>query len=200
MSVLLDLIGQRFGNLQVLELSPERTNANKSRWVCQCDCGRKCIVIGAKLGSGWTKSCGCLHRKSSSKNIRKSHAKRKSATHCARGHEFTPENTYFQPNADSRTCIQCRKLNKGNLLWRLEKAGWTHEMYLKARADQRGLCAICHQPEKCKDGRALAADHEHSSKIPRALLCSNCNKGLGNFQDNPQLLLIAAQYLRRYQV
>jgi hypothetical protein len=32
-------------------------------------------------------------------------------THCAQGHEFTPENTYLNPRGD-RNCRTCRKLSK----------------------------------------------------------------------------------------
>lgn len=31
-------------------------------WLCQCDCGKQTIVIGSKLQSGNTRSCGCLRR------------------------------------------------------------------------------------------------------------------------------------------
>ena len=34
----------------------------------------------------------------------------------------------------------------------------------------------------------------------RALLCDACNKGLGHFRDNPELLEVAAGYLRKYQL
>jgi hypothetical protein len=31
-------------------------------------------------------------------------------THCKRGHEFTPENTYVIPASGSRQCLTCRRL------------------------------------------------------------------------------------------
>jgi dihydroorotase-like cyclic amidohydrolase len=43
--------------------------------------------------------------------------------------------------------------------------------------------------------RALAVDHDHKTGKVRALLCRNCNTGLGNFQDSPELLKTAIQYL-----
>ena len=80
---------------------------------------------------------------------------------------------------------------------RRKNTGWTPEMYAQAFASQEGKCAICGllQPEK-----ALAADHCHNSKRIRALLCDACNKGLGHFRDNPELLEVAAGYLRKYQL
>lgn len=36
-----------------------------------------------------------------------------SKTHCKNGHEFTPENTYINPNRNGRTCRTCRALKKG---------------------------------------------------------------------------------------
>lgn len=62
---------------------------------------------------------------------------------------------------------------------------------------QDSVCKIC--KEKCKSGRRLAVDHDHSSGQIRDLLCTNCNQGLGKFQDNPELLEKAAEYLKRWQ-
>lgn len=30
-------------------------------WLCMCDCGKECVVIGAAMRKGNTRSCGCLH-------------------------------------------------------------------------------------------------------------------------------------------
>lgn len=53
----LDLTGQRFGHLTVLE--PAENIGNRSAWLCQCDCGRQAVVKTYHLRSGHTASCGC---------------------------------------------------------------------------------------------------------------------------------------------
>lgn len=34
-----------------------------------------------------------------------------SKTHCVRGHEFTPENTYRPPGKNERACRECQRIN-----------------------------------------------------------------------------------------
>ena len=55
----LDLAGQKYGRLTVLK-RVENTNAGKTKWLCQCDCGKMTKVVGSNLKNGMTKSCGCL--------------------------------------------------------------------------------------------------------------------------------------------
>lgn len=64
---------------------------------------------------------------------------------------------------------------------------------------QSACCAICRRPETLvKGGRLmnLAIDHDHSTDFVRGLLCSNCNRALGMFEDNPEFLANAISYLR----
>ena len=56
-----DLTGQRFGKLVAIKPLDEKQN-NKLVWLCKCDCGNETNVIGTKLTSGNTKSCGCLKK------------------------------------------------------------------------------------------------------------------------------------------
>lgn len=60
MSTVKDLTGQRFGRLTVIRREGS-THSGLATWCCRCDCGRECVVEGAKLRKGNTKSCGCLH-------------------------------------------------------------------------------------------------------------------------------------------
>lgn len=71
----------------------------------------------------------------------------------------------------------------------------TAEEYNGMVSEQSGKCAIC--------GRILwddlRVDHDHTTGKVRGLLCDNCNWGLGNFKDNPELLRKAVDYLAKHQ-
>jgi hypothetical protein len=56
----IDLTGQRFGRLTVLESAP-RVDAY-ARWRCRCECGTLIAVSSRDLRQGNVKSCGCLRR------------------------------------------------------------------------------------------------------------------------------------------
>jgi DNA-directed RNA polymerase subunit RPC12/RpoP len=55
---LIDLVGQRFGKLVVVEYAG-RNERRESLWRCACDCGNESIVRGDVLRRGTTESCGC---------------------------------------------------------------------------------------------------------------------------------------------
>ena len=74
--------------------------------------------------------------------------------------------------------------------------GMSLEEYDEKLKAQDGVCAIC--GGLCKSGKRLAVDHNHTTGKIRDLLCGNCNGGLGKFLDNPELLLKAADYLRKH--
>ena len=57
MSKILDLTGQRFGYLTVIEFAGSWDG--QRHWRCKCDCGNEKIVTTGNLRSGNTKSCGC---------------------------------------------------------------------------------------------------------------------------------------------
>jgi len=65
--------------------------------------------------------------------------------------------------------------------------------------NQEGKCAICgiHLDELTKK---LVVDHDHKTNIVRGLLCDKCNRGLGHFNDDIQILKNAISYLKPKQV
>jgi Recombination endonuclease VII len=86
-----------------------------------------------------------------------------------------------------------------------ERAGGSRKYHLKRRygitveeADlmlerQSGLCAIC------RTAPATQVDHDHETSAVRALLCFNCNGGLGQFRDDPAVLRAAADYVEEHR-
>jgi hypothetical protein len=74
--------------------------------------------------------------------------------------------------------------------------GFTPEEYEALLESQGGVCAICASAEVQGYGKRLAVDHCHDSSRVRGILCGNCNRGLGAFNHDPELLGAAASYLK----
>ena len=70
MSILIDLVGHRFGRLQVLK-RVENNKYGESQWNCLCDCGTKKVIRQSSLRNGRTKSCGCIQKEKTSARNRK---------------------------------------------------------------------------------------------------------------------------------
>jgi hypothetical protein len=79
---------------------------------------------------------------------------------------------------------------------RLRAYGLTVEAYESLLASQEGKCAICQTTAIKGAGKRLAIDHCHASGKVRGILCGNCNRGLGHFDHNPDLLRAAITYLK----
>lgn len=109
--------------------------------------------------------------------------------------------TYFS----SYKAANSVKINARDREWRnanrAEIAGRRREQKFGISAEQAAellelqgqACAIC--------GRAFTADlkphvdHDHASGRVRGFLCTNCNCGIGQFRDDPVVLLAAADYI-----
>ncbi len=85
-----------------------------------------------------------------------------------------------------------RKLRAAGLL---RNYGLTLEQYDAIWAGQAGLCAAC--------AEALVAgkdhvDHDHRTKLVRAILCGPCNRGLGYILESAERAEGLARYIRAY--
>lgn len=69
------------------------------------------------------------------------------------------------------------------------------EMLIK----QNNVCLICKQIptglHSSGNPHKLHVDHNHTTGKVRGLLCTQCNRGLGYFKDNAELLIKASEYL-----
>lgn len=122
-------------------------------------------------------------------------------THCPQGHEYTTENTYTNPQG-RRWCRTCARAN--SVIQHAKQFGLTPEVIQELRDTQNNQCAIC---KRDFDGpRVMHIDHDHAccpsskscGRCVRALLCSQCNQGLGSFRDSITILESAVSYLHQY--
>ena len=83
--------------------------------------------------------------------------------------------------------------------------GITMDDYDILLASQDGRCAICRRESPY--GIKLSLDHDHAccdsvkscGKCIRALLCCDCNRGIGQLRDDPEVLRRAADYLDHWK-
>ncbi|MGH2776528.1 MAG: endonuclease VII domain-containing protein [Actinomycetota bacterium] len=112
----------------------------------------------------------------------------------------------FARNRSSRSgyggyCKRCHnQVVRSN---RLKHYGSTRSFHLTRRCrvdatqvawiilQQGGVCALC------GTGKPEHVDHDHQTKRVRGILCFNCNRGLGKFGDDVELMNRAVQYLER---
>lgn len=97
MATLIDLTGQRFGRLLVIERNA--SNCGYVTWLCKCDCGNEKVVSGQELRKGKTQSCGCLRKEVTSKR-RKKHGKKGSRLYIVwigiKARCINPKNKHYQ--------------------------------------------------------------------------------------------------------
>jgi hypothetical protein len=108
---------------------------------------------------------------------------------CPKGHLYTADNTYFvhDKSGQHRKCVTCERDRQLKF-----KYGITQEEYDALLEAQGGGCAVCGAtPEE----EELPVDHDHDTGEVRGILCNNCNNGIGRFEDSPELLRSAADYL-----
>ena len=116
--------------------------------------------------------------------------------HCRYCEQYLPKSSFWSKNTYCKTC-QPLIGHIGNL----KKYGLTRDDYVDLEKSQNGLCKICGEKEKYN--KRLSVDHDHTccpgatscGKCIRGLLCSRCNKVLGQLNDNKILLQKMIDYL-----
>lgn len=116
-------------------------------------------------------------------------------THCPQGHPYDEKNTIHSLTSKGtprRWCKACEKANQARQ--RVKRYGITIDDYEEMLLKQNNKCVICER----EFVRPPHIDHDHSSGQVRGLLCYPCNSGLGQFQDSPEILKKAVEYLESF--
>lgn len=100
----------------------------------------------------------------------------------------------YYHNVTKKDPTKLKAKNKcGAWVRRKKKYGITKKEYTDLLTKQQGRCYICHDDF----GEDLRVDHDHSTGAIRALLCANCNSGIGFFNEEPDRLKAAAEYVSK---
>jgi len=192
-----------------------RSSSNNSKYCKNCGkyeriniktiicsgCGKEFEARKDSVKSFRTKSCGCTQYE------------KRDWTRCIKGHLLDGDNLRIS-KSNKRVCRTCEKLRQQSdkskatkRKYGKDKKDRIKDLYLKRAfnisieeynklfENQNGCCAICnkHQTEFKK---SFAVDHCHKTIKVRGLLCSKCNIGIGQFNDNEELLRKAIEYIK----
>jgi predicted RNA-binding Zn-ribbon protein involved in translation (DUF1610 family) len=205
MSERAEMIGKQFGRLTPVEVIG--TKRIHLVYRCVCECGNEVEVLGNSLRSGNTKSCGCIRRPNlvgieNDHGIVISKIRNQmwevSCKHCGENH--IQNQREIRRNSHPMSCPAYKPPNKmfedkrDSVIRRAY--GITLVEYDQMLHNQNNKCAICGNGDEVEN-RRLAIDHCHESGKVRGLLCGKCNRGLGLFYDNQELLESAIHYLNK---
>jgi hypothetical protein len=197
--------GERYNLLTILsppKYAPPYKNSNHrvQRVYVKCDCGNIVELDCFKITKQNRISCskGCIAK-------RKLIPKRcgtylengiKQCSACKKykkEEEFTKHKKCRDGLSDE--CRECKHYRKI-----LENYGLDKVTYLKLLKKHNYRCSICGTTESKQINRnCLNIDHHHTTNVIRGFLCGSCNRALGLFQDNIQILKNAMKYLKKYQ-
>lgn len=134
-------------------------------------------------------------------------------THCRKGHNLSEVGTRKRINRGKEVteCLSCIKSGQERRYIKYQQIpNYSRDVHLKSRYGitskdfnalfllQNKCCAICTTQVISK--RGFVVDHDHSTNKIRGILCDSCNKGLGSFLDNEEILSNAIKYLKKSRI
>lgn len=79
-----------------------------------------------------------------------------------------------------------------------KRHGISVEEYAERMARPCEVCGV-QKPRVGRGEAKMHVDHDHRRRKLRGTLCSRCNRAIGAFGDDPQLLAVACFYLLKYR-
>jgi hypothetical protein len=121
----------------------------------------------------------------------------RNADACRRGDEL-------RRNLDTLDPVRKEKYHNRRRKAQLKTVGWTPAQFESKWIEQEEKCAVCKKKLSidinANRNDKAQADHEHIyPPKPRGVLCVNCNLGIGNLQENVEIMEAAIAYVKHYK-
>jgi len=164
------------------------TRRNKYRKTIYCiDCGVEIPCTGGGARTKICKNCLPSHR---TEYIRQWH------------NALSPEEKQRQKELSTARMRERRK-NRPIAHFAsgiLRRYGLSLEQFNDLYAKQNGRCAICKNElptlsSPGSDRKNMHIDHNHTTNLVRGILCLKCNVGISLFEENPEILMSAIEYV-----
>lgn len=150
------------------------------------------FVPDSRARNGYRNQCKPCNN-NSTKSYRRNNPEKVRALNKAYQTEHAEE---FKASKKRSRAKHAKKMALRKRVGRLKKEyGLTPEQHDALLEKQHGLCVICERAPVGHRWSKLHVDHCHTTGKIRGLLCANCNLGIGNFQDSPDLMRAAIRYL-----
>lgn len=182
----MNLTGQKYGKLYVVEKTKEKTKKGDYKYRCICDCGNEVLVVGANLKNNHSKTCGCSRSTISkgyrNKNIRIYNIYQNMKQRCY------DKNAKSYKNYGARGIIVCKEWLEDYELfynWAINN-GYKNNLSID-RVDVNGN----YEPSNCR--WATREQQANNTRNSRYITYNNCTKTLAEWA---KILKMSQQKLR----
>jgi Recombination endonuclease VII. len=160
--------------------------------------GRQVKLCGGPSGCGEVKLASefqknCLHLDGLTSLCKVCTKKQRAAQHARNPEKFKARKDRAHAKYMAKPLAERRKNSRTRGL--KHKYKLTPEEYDVMRANQNNSCAICGRSFVGLRPSDICIDHDHRTGKIRGLLCGHHNRGLGLFDDSPEHLRAAADYV-----
>ena len=91
------------------------------------------------------------------------------------------------------SCRACRKIKNGKSISKKDRNSWNLQ---KPSEYSPFTCPICEKTTICGISK-IVLDHCHQTGNVRGWICESCNTGIGRFDDDPDVVFRAIEWLKR---
>jgi endogenous inhibitor of DNA gyrase (YacG/DUF329 family) len=141
-----------------------------------------------------SRKCGCRNWNKNNKEHVAEYRNRTADRRNLRQRERYATDEDYRLSTISDVKAYCKRNPNRHKKENMKKFGLSIDDYFRILEYQKWKCPIC--GISIDGGKSTHIDHDHATNKFRGIICESCNLGIGKFYDNPNTLIMAAEYLK----